>query len=109
MDVGDEREDVGDARAVRVAHHREPEVGRQPVGDLGPRRPAVVAAVDAAVVLQEQLLRPAGMAGDLVHAVAELRVLLALGEEPGADAGVRRLPALAAVARAVHAGGRDRR
>ena len=77
---------------VRVDDDREAERRRQPVGDGGPGRAVVVGAVDAAVVLQVQPLGAARVPGDLVDALAELGVLLALGQELGADAVVARLP-----------------
>ena len=57
----------------------------------------VVGAVDPAVVLQEEPLGPGRVPGHLVHALAELRVPLALGEELGADPVVARLPGRTAV------------
>ena len=65
---------------------REAEVGGQPVGDGLPESALVVGAVDAAVVLGEQPLGSDGWRVDLVHALAELGVLLALGQELRPDA-----------------------
>ena len=76
---------------------------------LGHRRPllaAVVAAVDAAVVLEVEPLRVGGVAGDLVHALAELE-RRRVRQERHDDSGVARLPRLAAVLAAVYAGRRD--
>ena len=92
---------------MRVHDDREAEVGREAVGDGGPRAALVVGAVDAAVVLQEQPLGSRGVPGDLVHALAELGVLLALGQELRADPLVARRPGAAAVLGLVDAAGRE--
>src|SRR5260370_26727926 len=99
---------------------RETEVGRQPLGDRAPGFAVVVAAEDAdarprpagsapfgpaAVVLH---IEPAGrvlVAGDLVHALAELG--LGIGREAGAAAFVSRLEGLAAVLGGIVAASRD--
>ena len=101
LGAGD-REVVRRVRAVRVGHHGEAELGRQPRGDVLPGRAAVVGAVDAAVVLQVEPLGVGGVAGDLVHALAELRVVALAGEELRLHPGVRRLPRRAAVLGDVH-------
>ena len=49
-----DREDEDRVRLVGVDDDREPEVGRQPLGDRDPGLALVVGAVDAAVVLGEQ-------------------------------------------------------
>jgi hypothetical protein len=102
---------------VRVHDDREAEVGRQALRDRAPRLAVVVAAQHAdaggagpshrpaAVVLH---VEPAGrvlVAGDLVHALAELGVRI--GHEAGADALVRGLERLPAVLAQVVAAGRD--
>ena len=69
----------------------------------------VVGAVDAAVVLQVEPVGLAGMAGDLVHALAELGVVPVARHELRLDALVGGLPGGPAVASAVDATGRDRR
>ena len=74
----------------------------------GPGRGVVVGAVDAAVVLQEEPLGTRRVPGHLVHALAELGVLLALGQELGPDALVARRPRAAVVGGLVDAAGRDR-
>ena len=101
-----EREEVGGVGLGRVGDDGEAEVHP---GDARHRRPllaAVVAAIDAAVVLEVQPLRVGGVAGDLVHALAELG-RRRVGQERNGDAGVARLPRLAAVVAAIDAGRRD--
>ena len=87
--AGVERDHVEAVAVVRVRRGGEAEVARQPLGDLDPRAAAVVAAVHAAVVLLVQALVVGRRHHELVHAVADLRVL----ERPvGAQAAVARRP-----------------
>ena len=71
-----------------------------------PRVTAVVAAVDASVVLEVEAIRIIGIACDLVHALAELR-RRCVGHERHDDAAVARRPGRAAIVAAVHARCRD--
>jgi hypothetical protein len=103
LTVGHQRERPHHAATPGVGHHREAEVAGQPVGDRGPGAAVVVGAVDAVVVLRVQPLGVAGVPGDLVHALAELRPLV--GHEVGADAGVARRPTRPGVLRAVDPAG----
>src|SRR5207244_12321908 len=83
-DVRVQRDDVHRLGLARVDRRREAELGRQPRGDLLPARAAVVAAVDAAVVLLVQPLRPAGRHLQVVDALAGLGILLGRGVGPHA-------------------------
>ncbi len=84
-------------RVAGVGTHREAELGWQPLGDLLPLAAAVGRSVDAAVVLLVQVLTAVRGHDELVHALPEVGVLLALRHEPGAHAGIARLPRSAAV------------
>ena len=84
----------------------EPEVHPGDPGHRLPRAAAVVAAVDPAVVLEVEPLGVAGVAGHLVHALAELEVV-SVGHEADDDPPVARLPRRAAVVGAVDAGRGD--
>src|SRR3954464_7818698 len=84
---------------------REPEVGRQIAGDLGPCRTAVLRTVDTAVVLLEEPCGIAGIDVQLVHALAE--VGRRSGVEVRADTLVAGLPRRAAVGCLERADGRD--
>ena len=75
-----ERQQVGGVGSGRVGDDREPEVHAGDARHRRPRSAAVVAAVDAAVVLQVEPLGVAGVAGHLVDALAELE-LGCLGQE----------------------------
>src|SRR5262245_47682408 len=87
---------------------REAEVGGYAVGDVLPAIARVVGTVEPPVVLQEDPLGPRRVRGELVHALAELRVTLSLGKELRPDPDVARLPAPAAVVAAVDTAGGDR-
>src|SRR4029453_3017114 len=89
--VGVQRDDPGGVGGAGRGDHGEAEVARHPVGHVLPVVPAVVAAVQAPVVLEVQPVRPAAGRGDLVDALAELGVLV--GQEHGPDAVVAGLPA----------------
>src|SRR4029453_5409181 len=93
--VGVQRDDPGGVGVAGVGDHGEAEVARHPVGHVLPVVAAVVAAVQAPVVLEVQPVLAAAGRGDLVDALAELRVLV--GQEHGADAVVAGLPAAPAV------------
>src|SRR5205807_6477116 len=74
-----QRHDVNRIGVVRMDDDGEAEVGRQPLGDRAPGVAVVVAAQDAdartfgpaAMILHVEPARRIGMAGDLVHALAE--------------------------------------
>ena len=85
-------------RVARVGDEREPEVGRQAVGDLLPGLRPVVRAVDAAMVPLVQRVRLTRRHRELVDALPGHREAV-LGVELRADADVARLPRDAAVAR----------
>ncbi len=85
--------------------HREAERRRQPLADVRPVRPRVVAAVHTPVVLKIEPVGVGRVPGDLVHALAELGV--GIRQEDRRDTGVGRRPARAAVPRAEHPGGGD--
>ena len=88
-----DREDEDRVRLVRVDDDREAEVARAARRAMYVQVAAlVVGAVDAAVVLQVEPLGRGGVPGHLVHALAELGVLLALGQELRPDALVARRP-----------------
>ena len=94
--AGVERDHVEAVAVVRVRGGGEAELGRQPVGDLDPGLPGVVAAVHADVVLLVQAVVVDGRHHELVHAVADLGVL----ERPvGAQPAVARRPRRAVVGR----------
>ena len=78
-----QRQQVRGRRPRRVGDDREPEVHPGDPRHRRPRRAAVVAAVDAAVMLEVEALGVAGVARHLVHALAEL-------ERPRPRAGTRR-------------------
>ncbi len=101
-----DRHDVDRLRLVRVDVDRKAEVGRQVAADLVPGVAGVVAAHHVPVLLHEQHVRPRGVHGDAVHAVADLGVRI--GDLLRAQAAVDRLPGRAAVVGAERAGGRDR-
>src|SRR5262249_37037093 len=90
-----------------------PEIGRQSLGDRAPAVAMVVAAQHAdpgplrpaAVILHVQPAGDVPVAGDLVDALAELRV--GIGEKAGADALVGRPERPPAVLAQVVAAGRD--
>ena len=67
---------------------------------------AIVAAIQAPVVLEEHAVRPRARLHDLVHALAELGMLV--GQELGAHTAVGRPPRRPAVVARVHAARRDR-
>ncbi len=91
---------------MRVNDHRKSEVRRHALRRLAPRVAAVVRAVEAEVVLEEEPVGFRRVARHLVDALAELRVLLL--EEVRLDPAVARLPRLSAVVRPVDAAGRGR-
>src|SRR5918998_668381 len=68
--VGVQRDDPGGVGVAGVGDHGEAEVARHPVGHVLPVVTAVVAAVQAPVVLEVQPVRPPSGRGDLVHALA---------------------------------------
>ena len=86
--------------------HAESEVRGHAVGDVAPGVSAVVAAVQAPVVLQVQPPGPPRVMDDLVDALAELGMLVR--QELGAYAAVPGVPRDAAVVRPVDAAGRGR-
>ena len=86
---------------------REAEGRRQAGFDALPVVASVVAAVHAAMVLLVEPVRDSRRHHQAVHALAELRIVLALGQEIGPRAAVARLPALAAVGAVEHAGRGD--
>src|SRR4029450_5218326 len=79
--VGGERDAPGAVRIAGVRDDREAEVAGEALADVGPRLAGIVAAVDAPVMLQVQALGAAGRGGDLVDALAELGILVGLGQE----------------------------
>src|SRR5829696_5813419 len=79
-----EWEQVGGRWPGRVGHDRKPEVHTGDPRHRGPRLAAVVAAVDAAVVLKVEALGVTGVARHLVNTLAELEVLT-LGHEADDD------------------------
>src|SRR5829696_4743841 len=89
--VGVERDDPGSVGVAGVGDHGEAEVARDPVGKAMPVVAAVIAAVQAPVVLEVEAVGPPAGRGDLVDALAELRVLV--GQEHGPDTVVAGLPA----------------
>src|SRR5918998_997343 len=64
--VGVQRDDPGGVGVAGVGDHGEAEVARHPVGHVLPVVAAVVAAVQAPVVLEVQPVRPTAGPGDLV-------------------------------------------
>src|SRR4051794_18742483 len=86
---------------------REAEARRQAVLDALPALAAIVRAVHAAMVLLVEPVRLSRRHDEVVHALAELRIFLVVGQEVGACALVARLPVLSAVGRMEDAGGRD--
>ena len=55
-----------------------PEVRRDALPDVLPTVPSVVAPIESSVILEEQSVRARGMPNDLVHALAEFRILYRL-------------------------------
>src|SRR4051812_1030896 len=88
-----DRDDVEGLAVVRVRRRREPEVTRQPFGDLVPRLAGIVGAVHAYVVLLVHALR-VGRTDELVDAEADV---LVVGGPVAAEPLVPRRPGGAAV------------
>ena len=86
--------------------HCEAEVRRDAVRDVAPRIAGVVTAIETPVILQEQAIGIGRMTHDLVHALAELRMLVR--QEVRAHAMIAGAPRPAAVVAAIDAAGRDR-
>src|SRR5207244_1960175 len=91
-----EGDDVERVAVVRVHRGREAELARQPVGDLEPRLAAIVAAMDADVVLLIHARGIGERAHEPVHAETDLLVRTG---PVGAETLVPRRPRLAAVTR----------
>src|SRR5207248_9987915 len=91
-----ERDHVERVALVRVHRGREAELARQAVGDLEPRLAAVVAAMDADVVLLVHARGVRGRAHEPVHAEA---ALLVRTRPVGAQTLVPRCPRLTTVTR----------
>lgn len=100
-----ERDDEDGVRVVAVDRDRESEVGGQALGELRPVVAAVLAAVDAAVVLLVEQARLGRVCDEAVDAVPGLDIVFR--QEVGADAAVDRLPALTVVGAAVEAADGD--
>src|SRR2546422_4837571 len=74
---------------------RKSEIGRQALRDFRPRSTVRSAMIGPTVILLEEGAVPGGVPGELVHALAPLRILVR--EEPGPDAAVLRRPASSAI------------
>src|SRR3989442_5008452 len=81
----------------RMGGDRKSEIGRQALRDFRPRSTVRSAMVGPAVVLLNEGAVPGCVPGELVHALAPLRILVR--EEPGPDATVLRRPAASAIPR----------
>src|SRR3989475_677935 len=81
----------------RMGGDRKSEIGWQALRDFRPRSTVRSAMVGPAVVLLKEGAVPGCVPGELVHALAPLRILVR--EEPGPDATVLRRPAASAIPR----------
>src|SRR5207302_5180820 len=97
-----------DPRAIGIVGmngQREAEIGGNAVRDVLPALAAIVAAIQAPMILQIHPLRLLPRLHHFVHALAELRMLVR--QELGANAFVRRPPGRAPILADVHAAGGD--
>src|SRR5512140_697587 len=92
---------------MRIDLQRKTKIRGHAVGDVLPAITAIIAAIKAPVILQKESLRIRGMADDLVHALAPLRILLIGWHELRPHTLVAGLPILAAVVGAIDTAGRD--
>src|SRR5207249_7223812 len=79
----------------RMRGDRKSEIGRQALRDFRPRSTVRSAMIGPTVILLEEGAVPGGVPGELVHALAPLRILVR--EEPGPDAAALRRPAASAI------------
>ena len=108
--VGDERDHIGGVGLLGVGYDRKTEVrGNAPLlagtADRHPVVAGVLGPVHAPMVLCPEHVGIHGVHGQLVHALAVVRVVL--GKEPRLDPLVTSRPGLSVVVGAVHAASRD--